>query len=69
VRSKANPADLPSRDAPEELGVGSLLVQVGAAHVVVDVKCRLPTFDSWAAPASDVVDTARRARTNSAQLQ
>ena len=29
VRSKANPADLPSRDAPEELG--SLLVQVPAA--------------------------------------
>ena len=59
VRSKANPADLPSRDAPEELG--SLLVQVGAVHVVIDVKCRLPTFDSWAAPVSDVIDTARRA--------
>lgn len=59
VRSKANPADLPSRDAPEELG--SLLVNVGAAHNVVDVKCRLPTIDSWEAPTSDVIDTALRA--------
>ena len=59
VRSKANPADLPSRDAPEELG--SLLVQAGAAHLVVDVKCRLPTFDSWTAPVSDIINTARRA--------
>ena len=59
VRSKANPADLPSRDAPEELG--SLLVKVGAAHNVVDVKCRLPTIDSWEAPTSDVIDTALRA--------
>jgi hypothetical protein len=59
VRSEANPADLPSRDAPEELG--SLLVRMGAAQVVIDVKCRLPTFESWEAPVSDVIDTARRA--------
>ena len=61
VRSEANPADLPSRDAPEELA--SLLVRAGAAHVVVDVKCRLPTLESWAAPVSDIVYTARRATT------
>jgi hypothetical protein len=61
VRSEANPADLPSRDAPEELA--SLLVRAGAAHVVVDVKCRLPTFESWEAPVSDIVYTARRATT------
>jgi hypothetical protein len=31
------------------------------AHNVVDVRCRLPTIDSWEAPTSDVIDTALRA--------
>ena len=59
VRSKANPADLPSRGAHEELG--SLLVRVHAAAVVKDVRCRLPDLESWDAPVDAIIDTARRA--------
>ena len=58
VRSAANPADLPSRDAIGELM--SLLESVGMAQAVTEIACKLPDFDTWDAPTSQVIEEASR---------
>ena len=56
VRSAANPADMPSRDAMGELW--DLLGSVGLAQHAREVRTFLPSFDTWDAPADQLFEKA-----------
>ena len=56
VRSAANPADMPSRDAMGELW--DLLGSVGLAQRAREVLTVLPSFDTWDAPADQLFEEA-----------